>query len=894
MVRLTCANEYCLYSFQANDDDSEDLPFCEWCLQRKLKARLSLGNERDRALQDLRQPWKGYSYKHMPAAIVDKLRGEKRNAFAPPPPPTISPTQAVAPPAVRLPEPRRKSSLKATIADSPPPPTSIDAHWLTQGNDSREPPANDGVKMDFYLAAQTGQDALPVPAADSSPSTPTAHGLPSLEKQLRTAEANLRQLRGSDPTSVATKMYIKQQIEKLRADIYNSKSLADQVVTMQALVQRAVEATKAADKALQAATEVKALKQKAYDAASAEEEDLRTQHHELESRLHREQDAARLQDASSPIRRISEQLPDTAKDLITTIRVKKNTSLLKDVFFLLGQEHAIAEDFSIPQFTELLTKTRAEHQMQQAAAPRPGAASTLFNRPGLDDKSWRKSKAAGSGSCMDVDPGPAPPAFPAAKCPCGKDAVGGTAFCSPACSQAYVASMPKFHQPAAATGLGSLGQVPPMPTFSLSQTERFTISSPRQMDTARENQPAASPLKSELDLMRAHLWQHVPGWILDATDEHHIEVLYGAHGLPGVDPDDLHVFANELSHLENADLPTKEKYIAESLTAMKARFPAYFEAVILVAAGAPDPQESRDARIASRSQELQDASLFNAAGGLLAAPAIQAILAKPVDEVIELIRFEKDVPPTRDDVAALCGVYLFTRSQNLLDPTLAAAASPDCMEADSSAAAAPTWNSDMLRGTLFGSSPNSGAADGAAPTANGEAGTGPATSPPAAAASGDSLPIPQLQPAQGPGIQSEEESVPLAQEVIDLDPSGPRSSKAHLGKAPFKAPRVGLKEKDRSETDVKAAHALKAQKLSAASAKSSLDALRAADAAPASPKSPFLLFAGQKQAAATAVPASPKPSPRKEPPSSEPCTPTQVIESDDSCFREDAAGGAAT
>ena len=157
-----------------------------------------------------------------------------------------------------------------------------------------------------------------------------------------------------------------------------------------------------------------------------------------------------------------------------------------------------------------------------------------------------------------------------------------------------------------------------------------------------------------------------------------------------------------------------------------------------------------------------------------------------------------------------------------------------------------------------------------------------------------SMPIPQLQPAQGPGIQSEEESVPLAQEVIDLDPSGPRSSKAHLGKAPFKAPRVGLKEKDRSETDVKAAHALKAQKLSAASAKSSLDALRAADAAPASPKSPFLLFAGQKQAAATAVPASPKPSPRKEPPSSEPCTPTQVIESDDSCFREVAAGGAAT
>ena len=94
---------------------------------------------------------------------------------------------------------------------------------------------------------------------------------------------------------------------------------------------------------------------------------MRNQHHQLQSRLHREQDAERLQAASSPIRRLSEQLPDSAADLITTIKVKKNKDLLNSIFILLAQETAIIEDFNIPQFTEYLNKIRNDHKAQQAA-----------------------------------------------------------------------------------------------------------------------------------------------------------------------------------------------------------------------------------------------------------------------------------------------------------------------------------------------------------------------------------------------------------------------------------------------------------------------------------------------------------------------------------------------
>ena len=202
-----------------------------------------------------------------------------------------------------------------------------------------EHPAVDGVKSDPYFAAQPGQDA--------TPSTPTAQGLPSLEKQLKTAEANLRQFRGSDPTALATKSYMQQQIAKLKQDIYESKSLADQVLALQARVLSAEAATLAADKALQAANEVRSLRQKALDAATTEEEDLRNQHHQLQARLHREQDAERLQAASSPTRRISEQLPDSAADLIATIKFKKDKGLLEAVFIQLAQESAILEDFNL-------------------------------------------------------------------------------------------------------------------------------------------------------------------------------------------------------------------------------------------------------------------------------------------------------------------------------------------------------------------------------------------------------------------------------------------------------------------------------------------------------------------------------------------------------------------
>ena len=90
MVRLTCANEFCLYSFRDDEEDAEEFPYCQWCLERKMKVRLSLGVERDKAVRELRQPWKGYRYKNMPDAIVEKLR--QANAALAAPDAMVSPT----------------------------------------------------------------------------------------------------------------------------------------------------------------------------------------------------------------------------------------------------------------------------------------------------------------------------------------------------------------------------------------------------------------------------------------------------------------------------------------------------------------------------------------------------------------------------------------------------------------------------------------------------------------------------------------------------------------------------------------------------------------------------------------------------------------------------------
>ena len=112
-----------------------------------------------------------------------------------------------------------------------------------------------GVDVDVYTTLDTeASDAAPV-------DTPApARGLPSLDKQLRAAEGNLAKMRGSDPTALATKAYLKEQIDKLKRDIYNSKSLAEQVVTFKDRVARAHTVTEAADKALKAAIEIRDAK----------------------------------------------------------------------------------------------------------------------------------------------------------------------------------------------------------------------------------------------------------------------------------------------------------------------------------------------------------------------------------------------------------------------------------------------------------------------------------------------------------------------------------------------------------------------------------------------------------------------------------------------------------
>ncbi len=849
MVRRTCANEFCLYSFKADEEESEELPFCEWCLQRKMKVRMSLGQERERALQELKEPWRGYRRMHVPAAITAKRR-ERSRATSPgaSPPSNVSEkhcaapgcngivtdrrfnvcspqcSQAIvaamnggatgsigAPAAVRLPV-QRRSSLKATIAASPPPRSTS----MPLDSNAAEHPAVDGVKSDPYFAAQPGQDA--------TPSTPTAQGLPSLEKQLKTAEANLRQFRGSDPTALATKSYMQQQIAKLKQDIYESKSLADQVLALQARVLSAEAATLAADKALQAANEVRSLRQKALDAATAEEEDLRNQHHQLQARLHREQDAERLQAASSPTRRISEQLPDSAADLIATIKFKKDKGLLEAVFIQLAQESAILEDFNLTQFTEHLSKIRAEHQVQQATAPRLASGSAPVARPVLDDKSWLKTAPFGPANGMEVD-GSAPPAPPG--------------------------RMPR--------------QVPPMPTFSPGQTERFTIASDQggvahqtayQADSPRDSRPPPSPAKSDHDIMRECLSEHLPDWLIEATSEHHIEVLFGAHGLPGIDPDDRRLLAGQLSHLEGSDLSARQEGISEAFSELQGKFPAYFEAVIPSVVKDSDPQAAREAQIQKRACELQGVPLFNLDDEQLTPPALQAILVKANDEVIALVRFAHGVNLTIEDVEALCKIHLFAKTPQ--SPTSSPPSPSPAASAGVGVIGAP-WNTEKLKEALSAGSA-SAVADTGGPSA-----------------------IPALQPAFGPGIPSEDGSSPVDQDQSELNPRG---AKLPFGKASTKTSRVSLKDKDRSESDIKEAHALKAKQLSAANTSTMLQSLRAKD----SPLSG--VAADMYQELFPEQPA--QPSPRSKQPVSDPGTPTQLITSDASDFREGSVEGAAT
>ena len=422
MVLVTCANESCLYSFRADEDDVEEFPYCQWCLERKMKARLSLGIERDKAIRELRQPWRGYKYKHMPEAMVEKFRNNQ--AASANTGETLSPTQPVDRPAVGPPQQRRKGSLKATIAASPPPRSTSFSH-----------PTIPGVQVDVYstIEAEHIEGAVPV------------RGLPSLEKQLHTAESNLAKLRGSDPTSLATKAYLKEQIDKLKKDIYNSKSLAEQVDALQDRVARAEVFSQTAEKALKTAIEVKDSKQSAFDSATEVEENLRQQLDDLRQRLEREEDAARANAVASPLRRASEVLPDSATELISALKGKGNKELINQIFIQLATEAVLSDDLNIPQFTE-----------------HPQNAQTEF-----------KARAAPHVSI------PAVPAAPAAPvCPMETDET--------------VRTVP----PAA-----GLAAVPQMPSFSpIKGTENFNISSEGEEMTSMKHlsaRPSTRPVQAD-------------------------------------------------------------------------------------------------------------------------------------------------------------------------------------------------------------------------------------------------------------------------------------------------------------------------------------------------------------------------------------------------------------
>ncbi len=136
-----------------------------------------------------------------------------------------------------------------------------------------------------------------------------------------------------------------------------------------------------------------------------------------------------------------------------------------------------------------------------------------------------------------------------------------------------------------------------------------------------------------------------------------------------------------------------------------------------------------------------------------------------------ILRDSKGQPPPLEDIGILCGIYLVSNV------------------------------------TTSGSSSD----------------TAPTAALQQAAVSTDSLPIPHLQPALGPGIQVEED---LGDQV--REPFDPVTVCSHSAKVPFgRDQRVGIKDKGLSENDIKSSHAQRARQLSAATTSSRLGALRA-------------------------------------------------------------------
>ncbi len=226
-----------------------------------------------------------------------------------------------------------------------------------QGVHSSAARPTSGAEVDVYSTIEAEYIEGPVPI----------HGLPSLAQQLRTAEANFAKLRGSDPTSFATKEYLKELIDKLKKDIYNSKSLVEQVDSLYDRVIRAEAFSQAAQAALKTAIEVKDSMQRAYDSATEVEEDLRHQLDDLRQCLEREEDAARAHALASPPRKVGEFLPDTADELITAIKDKGNKEFINQIFIQLATDAVNVYDLNIPQFAEHLQ--RAQTEFRARAAP---------------------------------------------------------------------------------------------------------------------------------------------------------------------------------------------------------------------------------------------------------------------------------------------------------------------------------------------------------------------------------------------------------------------------------------------------------------------------------------------------------------------------------------------